>query len=231
MELIMTGRGVTEEEAAAGRASCVALRHALQQQLRQAGAEAFIAPAATGFPPPLHQGVGNKGDLSKHDRRPHHGHPLEPLRSVHCHHASRPVRFDQASSVAPILSRIPPSPPGTTGDPIISIPWSLAGLPTVTMPVALSTTGDPIMSIPWSHAGLPTVTLPVALAPAAAAGSTREGGSVHECSEESNEECSREGSREYLPLGVTLVGMWNEDETLLDVALELEGFSDCTSPL
>ncbi|CAI5982647.1 unnamed protein product [Closterium sp. NIES-65] len=150
MELIMTGRGVTEEEAAAGRASCVALRHALQQQLRQAGAEAFIAPAATGFPPPLHQ----------------------------------------------------------------------AG-----------TTGDPIMSIPWSHAGLPTVTLPVALAPAAAAGSTREGGSVHECSEESNEECSREGSREYLPLGVTLVGMWNEDETLLDVALELEGFSDCTSPL
>ncbi|CAI5946791.1 unnamed protein product [Closterium sp. NIES-64] len=149
MELIMTGRGVTEEEAAAGRASCVALRHALQQQLRQAGAEAFIAPAATGFPPPIHQG----------------------------------------------------------------------------------TTGDPIMSIPWSHAGLPTVTLPVALAPAAAAGSTREGGSVHECSEESNEECSREGSREYLPLGVTLVGMWNEDETLLDVALELEGFSDCTSPL
>ncbi|CAI7893666.1 unnamed protein product [Closterium sp. NIES-53] len=62
MELITTGRGVTEEEAAAGRASCVALRHALQQQLRQAGAQAFIAPAATGVPPPMHQGVGNTGN-------------------------------------------------------------------------------------------------------------------------------------------------------------------------
>ncbi|CAI7757332.1 unnamed protein product [Closterium sp. NIES-54] len=157
MELITTGRGVTEEEAAAGRASCVALRHALQQQLRQAGAQAFIAPAATGVPPPMHQG----------------------------------------------------------------------------------TTGDPIMSIPWSHAGLPTVTVPVALTPAAgaspgtaAAGScnhsaatlTHEGGTAHECS-------SGECKREYLPLGVTLVGMWNEDEDLLDVAMDLEQFLDCTSPL
>ncbi|CAI5947672.1 unnamed protein product [Closterium sp. NIES-64] len=59
MELVATGRGVTEEEVAA---SCVALRHALQQQLRQEGAEAFIAPAATGFPPPIHQGVRNTGN-------------------------------------------------------------------------------------------------------------------------------------------------------------------------
>ncbi|CAI5468929.1 unnamed protein product [Closterium sp. Yama58-4] len=68
MELVTTGRGVTDGEAAQGRASCVALRHALQHQLRQAGAEAFIAPAATGIPP-------------RHDRRSHHSH---------CHHASRP---------------------------------------------------------------------------------------------------------------------------------------------
>ncbi|CAI5510373.1 unnamed protein product [Closterium sp. Naga37s-1] len=124
--LVTTGRGVTEEEAAAGRASCVALRRLLQQQLRQAGAEAFIAPAATGFPPPLHQVY------------------------------------------------LTPAAGGSSGS-------------------------------------------------AAAGSCTHEGGTA--------DESKGEGNKEYHPVGVTLIGIWNEDERLLDVAMELERFLDRTSPL
>jgi Asp-tRNA(Asn)/Glu-tRNA(Gln) amidotransferase A subunit family amidase len=59
-------------------------------------------------------------------------------------------------------------------------------------PEGLASTGDPIMNLPWTHAGLPVLGLPAG----------RHAGG--------------------LPMGLQVVGRWNEDELLLAYGLELE---------
>jgi Asp-tRNA(Asn)/Glu-tRNA(Gln) amidotransferase A subunit family amidase len=59
-------------------------------------------------------------------------------------------------------------------------------------PEGLGATGSPLLNLPWTYAGLPTVTLPFA--------------------------CARNG----LPLGAQLVGRFDNDESLLVIAAELE---------
>jgi Asp-tRNA(Asn)/Glu-tRNA(Gln) amidotransferase A subunit family amidase len=59
-------------------------------------------------------------------------------------------------------------------------------------PRGLDSTGDPVMNLPWTHAGLPVINLP--------AGAHRNG----------------------LPLGLQIVGQWQQDEDLLLGALEME---------
>jgi Asp-tRNA(Asn)/Glu-tRNA(Gln) amidotransferase A subunit family amidase len=59
-------------------------------------------------------------------------------------------------------------------------------------PLGLDTTGDPVMNLPWTHAGLPTLTVP--------SGADESG----------------------LPLGLQLVGRWQQDEELLQLGRRLE---------
>jgi Asp-tRNA(Asn)/Glu-tRNA(Gln) amidotransferase A subunit family amidase len=58
-------------------------------------------------------------------------------------------------------------------------------------PRGLESTGDPVMNLPWTQAGLPVIGLPA-------------------------------GSHAGLPLGMQVVGRWNEDEALLALAAALE---------
>ncbi len=58
-------------------------------------------------------------------------------------------------------------------------------------PLGLSSTGDPIMNLPWTHAGLPAVSLPA-------------------------------GFIDGLPLGMQVIGGFNNDEALLRLCEELQ---------
>ncbi len=61
-----------------------------------------------------------------------------------------------------------------------------------TAPKGLESTGDPVMNLPWTQSGLPAIGIP--------AGVNKKG----------------------LPLGLQLVGRWNEDERLLSQAEQIE---------
>ena len=63
-------------------------------------------------------------------------------------------------------------------------------------PCGLGRTGDPVMNLPWTHAGLPVVNLPSGK------------------------------SRDRLPMGLQLVGLWMGDEELLEVVKRIEGILD-----
>jgi Asp-tRNA(Asn)/Glu-tRNA(Gln) amidotransferase A subunit family amidase len=58
-------------------------------------------------------------------------------------------------------------------------------------PRGLASTGDPVMNLPWTQAGLPVVGLPA-------------------------------GTHDGLPLGLQVVGKWDEDEALVALAASLE---------
>ena len=63
-------------------------------------------------------------------------------------------------------------------------------------PKSLETTGDPVMNSPWTYAGLPALSLP--------SGKSREG----------------------MPIGLQMIGSWQADETLLEVARYIASILD-----
>ncbi len=67
-------------------------------------------------------------------------------------------------------------------------------------PEGLESTGDPIMNLPWTHCGLPAISLPSGL------------------------------SGNGLPLGLQVVGCWQQDEVLLRMAARIEGILGLLPP-
>ena len=65
-----------------------------------------------------------------------------------------------------------------------------------TAPEGLESTGDPVMNIPWSNSGLPTVSLPIGV-------------------DESG-----------LPIGLQIVGFFNDDESLLKNTTKIKTWVD-----
>ena len=80
-------------------------------------------------------------------------------------------------------------------------------------------TGDPIMSLPWTHSGLPSITVPAdnipfVPPPHKAPSLDTEG--------EKGATLLPTSSPMLLPIGVTLAGRWGEDEKLLGLATDVE---------
>ena len=65
-----------------------------------------------------------------------------------------------------------------------------------TAPEGLESTGDPVMNIPWSNSGLPTVSLPIGI------------------------------DESRLPIGLQIVGFFNDDESLLKNTTEIKTLVD-----
>lgn len=83
----------------------------------------------------------------------------------------------------------------------------------------LDHTGDPIMSLPWTHSGLPSITVPADnipfMPPPNKAPSLDTEG-------KKGATLLPELSPILLPIGVTLAGRWGGDEKLLGLAADVE---------